>query len=199
MPLADEHVVRAALADYETLIYQAVNEAWGDWKALQLAGRLMFIGRSRACLVYDFIVQRISAAFDGNETVRIIRRDETAKFLFNDQVVIRFKKANENGLGSNIETQATMDFVDQQQELPGIPDVHKVEILYVLNRFQTHIDQVQVVARDGNTVLWNYVLAPAEGAGIVPLPLTPAAEPERGAKVKLRMAKDDQQKDAGEL
>jgi hypothetical protein len=197
--MADEDVVRVALANHETLIYQAVHEAWGDWKALQLAGRLMFMGRSRACLVYDFIVQRVRSAFDGNKNVRVITRDETAKFLFNDQVVVRFKKANENGLGSNIETQATMDFVDQQQELPGIPDVHKVEILYVLNRFQTHIDQVQVVARDGNTILWNYVLAPAESAGIVPLPLTPAAEPERRAKIKLRAAKGDQQKDAGEL
>ena len=119
MTLADELAVRAVLAKYETPLFHAVRMAWEDWKALPLGGRLWFAPRSRACLVYDFIVQRAATAFADDKTVRILRRNETVKFVFDDAVVLRFKKAADNGLGSNIHTQSTLDFVDQQQELPG--------------------------------------------------------------------------------
>lgn len=56
MTLADELAVRAVLAKYETPLFHAVRMAWEDWKALPLGGRLWFAPRSRACLVYDFIV-----------------------------------------------------------------------------------------------------------------------------------------------
>ena len=115
MTLANEQVVQAALAKYETRIFGAVHRGWEDWRALQLGGRLMFPARSRACLVYDFIVQRAEAAFADDSAIRTLRRDETIKFVFGDSVLLRFKKAMDNGLGSNIQTQATLGFVDQQQ------------------------------------------------------------------------------------
>ena len=162
-----------------------------------LAGRLLFLGRSRACLVHDFIVQRAIAAFTGDAAVRTIRRDETAKFVFAGQVALRFKKADDNGLGSNIKTEATLDFVEQQQELPGIPNVHKIEVVYILNRLQTQIERVVVVARDGDVRLWNYVIAPATTAEIVPLPVA-KPQPEPGARIRIRGGNKNQKKETGE-
>jgi len=196
MTMTDELVVRAALAKHETKLFHAIHHAWDEWRGLQLNGRLLFPGRSRACLVYDFIVQRAKAAFADEPSVRVIQRDETAKFVFDGQIALRFKKANENGLGSNIETQATMDFIDQQQELPGIPNAHKVEVVYILNHLQTQIDQVLVAARDGNACLWSYAIAPT-GTQVVPLPLAPSAEPERGARIKLRAVEYGQKEETG--
>lgn len=195
---ADENVVRGVLAPYETQLFQAMHGAWDDWKALALGGRLLFPGRTRACLVHDFIVQRAIAAFTGDPAVRLIQRDETAKFVIADQVLLRFKKADENGLGSNIETQATLDYIEQQLELPGVPDVHKIEVVYVLNKLRTQIDRIAVVARDGDVRLWDYVLAPVTTAEIVPLPLVASPEPERGPRIKVRAIKDDQKKETGE-
>jgi hypothetical protein len=195
---ADEEVVRSVLAPYETKLFRAVHDAWDEWKALELGGRLLFPARSRACLVHDFMVQRACAAFSGDSAVRVIRRDETAKFVFADQVLLRFKKADDTGLGSNIETQATLNFVEQQQELPGIPNVHKVEAVYILNKLSTQIERIVVVARDGDVRLWDYVIAPATTAEIVTLPLVGKSQPERGAKVKVRSADEGQKKDAGE-
>lgn len=197
MTEADEDIVRSVLAPYETKLFQAMHGAWEDWKALGLAGRLLFLGRSRACLVHDFIVQRAIAAFTGDAAVRTIRRDETAKFVFAGQVALRFKKADDNGLGSNIKTEATLDFVEQQQELPGIPNVHKIEVVYILNRLQTQIERVVVVARDGDVRLWNYVIAPATTAEIVPLPVA-KPEPERGARIRIRGGNKNQKKETGE-
>ena len=199
MTLADEQVVRAALAYYETTIFRAVHEGWEEWRALQLGGRLLFQARSRACLVYDFIVQRAMAALSDDPDVHVVRRDETAKFVFSAAVLLRFKKANDNGLGSNIQTQATLGFVDQQQELPGLPNVHKVEVVYVLNRLQTQIEQVLVVARDGDVCLWSYVLTPDTTSEIMPLPLAVPPEIDRVARVRLRGAGDEgQKKETGE-
>ena len=194
----DEDLVRAVLEPFEYGIYQAIYGAWKDYHELGLGGRLLFPSRSRACLVYDFMVNRFISTFADDAKVRVIRRDETVKFVIADQVVLRLKKADDRGLGSNIPTQASLDFVGQQYELPGIPDVHKVEVVYQLNFIQTQIDKVVVVARDGDERLWDYVIAPTTTADIIPLPLVATAEPERGARIKLRKIKDDKKKDTGE-
>ena len=173
---ADESVVRQVLRSYEDPIFNVVHGAWGDWRELPLGGRLLFPGRTRACLVHDFMVQRAIAAWAGDSAVSVIRRDETAKFVIADQVVLRFKKADDRGLGSNIPTQASLEFTEQQYELPGMPDVHKVEVVYALNRLQTQIDRVVVVARDGEVLLWEYGIAPETTAEIISLP-TPTSEP----------------------
>lgn len=190
MAFTDEQAVRAALSIYEPAIFKAVHDGWRDWQSLALNGRLLFAARSRACLVYDFIVQRAIAMLDGESGVRIFRRDETAKFIFADSVVMRFKKANGRGLGSNIETQATLGFVDQQQELPGLGNVHKVEVVYVLNALQTQISDVLVAARDGDIRLWTYPIAPETTAEVITLQTSATPIIERVARVKLRVATD---------
>jgi hypothetical protein len=198
MPTANEQAVRAALAKYEIVLSRAVHDGWGDWRALQLGGRLLFPARSRACVVYDFIVQRAMAMLGDDRAVRVIRRDETVKFIFGDTVALRFKKANDNGLGSNIQTQATLGFVEQQQQLPGVPNVHKVEVVYVLNRLQTRIEQVLVVARDGDVCLWNYDITPDSGTTIIQLPMPNLSDGGQGARIKLRTVDEGKKRDAGE-
>jgi|JI6StandDraft_1071083.scaffolds.fasta_scaffold292450_1 hypothetical protein len=198
MPLADEQTVRAALTPYQSLLFRAVHGGWEDWRALQLGGRLLFPARSRACVVYDFIAQRAMSALSDDQSVRTIRRDETVKFVFAETVVLRFKKANDNGLGSNIQTQATLGFVEQQQQIPGLPNLHKVEVVYVLNRLQTRIEQVLVAARDGDDCLWNYDIAPDSGAKVIPLPMPAPGDGGRGARVKLRSVDKGNMQETGE-
>jgi hypothetical protein len=198
MVLADEQAVRAVLGKYEGAIYEAVQAGWDEWRTLSLAGKLLFPARSRACLVYDFIVQRAIAAFAEDQKVRVLRGDETAKFLFADAVALRFKKANDNGLGSNIRTQATLGFVHQQQELPGLPNVHKVEVVYVLNSLQTQVDEVVVTARDGDVKIWNYSIAPDSTAAIIPMSPPVVPDSGHGARIKIRGSEDGEKTKANE-
>lgn len=197
MPIADERVVRAALAKYEGAFFDAFHGGWDDWHALQLGGRLLFPARSRACVVYDFIVQRAIAALADDKTVNVIRRDETVKFVFGGVVALRIKKANDKGLGSNIKTQATLGFVEQQQDLPGVPGVHKVEMVYMLNQFQTKIEQVLVAARDGDICLWNYGITPDRYAEVIPLPTHQPNDDNRGARIKLRVVDEGKNQELG--
>jgi len=196
--IADEEIVRTVLQPYETGIYQAIHGAWSDYQGLQLGGRLMFPSRSRACLVHDFMVKRAISTWSDDVGVRVIHHNETAKFVIADQVLLRLKKADDRGLGANIPTQASLDFIEQQFDLPGLPDVHKVEVVYQLNTLQTQIDQIVVVARDGHKRLWDYVIAPYTATGVIPLPVSAIPEKERGARVKVRNIKDDEKKQTSE-
>ena len=200
MPMADEQAVRAVLTKYEPVLFAATHGGWDDWRALGLGGRLLFQARSRACVVYDFIVQRAMAALAEDPAVRVLRRDETVKFVFHDTVALRFKKANEKGLGSNIRTQATLGFVEQQLELPDVPNVHKVEVVYVLNDLQTRVEQVLVAARDGDVCLWNYDVKVDVGAQVIPMPARLPDQPSggQGARTKLRAVDEGMKRDTRE-
>lgn len=194
----DEEIVREVLATRHDQLLQFADGAWDDWRALSLGGRLLFPGRSRACLVFDFMAQRAIAAWENDNTVRVIRQDETAKFVIDNKVMLRFKKADGRGLGSNIPTQATMNFECQQYEMPGIPNVHKVEVVYVLNPFQTQIDRLMIVARDGDERLWDYAVLPTRTAEIIPLPIAASADETRGARIRLRKVDEEKKKDGSE-
>ena len=117
--------------------------------------------------------------------LRAIIKDETAKFLFDDRLLVRFKKDDGSGLGSNIETQAVLTFTDPQLVIPGLPDVQKVDVVYRLNDLQTKIQSVAVSARDNAVRLWSYEIDDRRGAPVLPLPET-APLPKSGNVVRVR-------------
>lgn len=184
MSSIDQEAVQATLKAFEPAILAVVHGAWQEFKQLPLTAPLEF-ARTRACFVQDIMVRLAKEQFADEPRVRTVVRDETVKFVFDNKVLVRFKKADASGLGSNITTQAIMQFVDQQRELPGLPDVYKVEVLYHLNRLQTQIDHVMVVARDGDRQLWEYAITAEETAQAVMFPAV-QDDSQRGAKVKIR-------------
>ena len=60
--------------------------------------------RTRANIVFDLIAGEVAAEFDGEPRVRVLQKDETVKLLVDDSLLLRIKKANDDGLGSNIQT-----------------------------------------------------------------------------------------------
>ena len=184
MAVAIETDVREILGRYESTIIEVAHGAWSDWLGLPNRSRLRF-ARTRATVVHDFIVDRAITAFAGNADVRSIVKDETAKFLFDRRVLVRFKKGDGNGLGCNIETQAVLAFTDPQLLIPGLPDVQKVDVVYVLNDLQTMIERVAVSARDNDVRLWSYDIEDSRSAPVLPLPM-PSAPDEGGRVVRLR-------------
>lgn len=142
--------------------------AWDDWR--EMPNKALLSPRSRASIVFDYIKARALAEFDGNSNVRPIPKGQTVHFLFRDRVLVRFKKANAAGLGSNIETQAVIEFVDPQFPLFALPPIYHVEVCYHLDRLATHMAELSVTARQRNTKLWSYELERHGSAAVVPLP-----------------------------
>lgn len=193
MPIPSETTVRSVLDEVREQIVSAILGAWKDWLASDYNG-VWRCKRSRANFVWEQIIERASNALLGHDAVHVIHGHETMKFLVRDIVLFRFKKADETGRSSNIATQLALAFHDHEQDLFGLPDVQRVEVVYKLNRLETQIDDICVVARNGDQIAWEYSLLDA-GEAAVPLPL-PEPKPERPAAsiVKLKGAADDRKK-----
>lgn len=157
VPKQDE--VRAILAEFDARIRSVVDRAWREWQEFPLRGRFVFPRRARAVIVFDFIARLAVAEFDGDPNVHVMIKKQTVHFLFRDQVFLRFKKGNEKGVGSNIETQAVLNIIDPQGVIPGlIPEIMKVEIIYTPDNIGVTLQEVAVVARNIQARIWSYPL-----------------------------------------
>lgn len=176
MAIADEQAVRRILADFELRLCSILEQAWEAWLAVPNRG--IYSARSRASMVFDHVKQNALADFAGDPNIRAIPEGQTVKFLFRDTVLIRFKKAGPAGIGSNIETQAVLQFVVPQADIPGLlPDIYKVEICYHLNKLETGFEQIAVTARERRKKLWSYEIGRQEAADVP----APTFMPDGGA------------------
>jgi hypothetical protein len=160
----------------EAKIERALMRAWQDW--LDDPNRAMYSRwpRTRANMVFERIADHLQKELAGDPQVQFHFQDETIKVVFDDKVLARFKKADEDGFGINNPTQATIAFCEAQADLPGLPGLQKIEVLYHLDSLQTYIAGITVQARDGDMRLWSYSLDASSGAQ-APLPFPPPPPP----------------------
>jgi hypothetical protein len=186
MPRAPVDDVKKILEDFELRMREVLEGAWDEW--LEMPKRGVLSPRSRASVVFDFIKQRALAEFDGDPNILALPKGQTVKFLFKDRVLVRFKKANASGIGSNIETQAVIEFVDPQLVIPGLlPDIYRIEVCYHLDKFATRMDTLAVTARDRNRKDWSYELRrPVDaGTGVIAFP-APTGEGPTPPEVRIK-------------
>lgn len=183
MPIPNKEVVQPILDCIRAEIVEVILGGWSDW---QESGRngVWRCKRSRAGYVWEQIIERAHNLFDSESGIKILDGTETFKFLVNDVVLFRFKKANERGISSNIETQLAMAFHDHEQDLFGLPEVQRVEVVYKLNALETEIRDICVVARENDRVVWEYSLLDTEES-VVQLPIPEPEKPERKPIVRL--------------
>jgi hypothetical protein len=188
MPLPQMSDVKAILEDFELRMRSILEGAWEDW--LAVTNRSVFSARSRASMVFDFIKTRALAEFDGDPNIRAIPKGQTVHFLFRDRVLLRFKKANSSGLGSNIETQAVLEFIDPQIPLFDLPKIFRVEVCYQLDKLATRMAALAVTARQGKTKLWSYELARPSVGAVIPFPEPPSGNDTAPPEVRVRKPAD---------
>lgn len=193
MPIPSEANVRPVLDEIREHVVAAIREAWEDWLGSDRNGVWRY-KRSRANFVWEQIIERANNALLDHDAVHVIDGHETMKFLVRDTVLFRFKKADETGRSSNVATQLALAFHDHDEDLFGLPEVQRVEVVYKLNRLETQIDDICVVARNGDQIAWEYSLLDSDEV-TVSLPM-PEPKPERPAAsiVKLKGAADDRKK-----
>lgn len=194
-PVPPIDLVKNVLEDFELCMREILEGAWEDWQSMSHRG--LMSPRSRASVVFDFIKARALAAFDGDPNIRAIPKGQTVHFLFRDRVLVRFKKANWAGLGSNIETQAVIEFVDPQFPLFALPPIFNVEVCYHLDKLATRMATLAVTARQRNTKLWAYELDRAATAAVMPMPEPPTAD-STPPEVRPRKPLEKPSSDSGE-
>ncbi len=182
--MTEQDKVRSILSDFEFRLHSILQKAWAEWQEMPKKGVLS--ARSRASIIFDFIKRFAIEEFDGDEDIHALPKGQTVKFLFQDQVLIRFKKANAKGIGSNIETQAVLEFVDPQLKIPDmLPEIFRVEVCYTFDKLATKVETVAVTKRDRHQKLWSYPIFGGESGEVVPMP-TRAPDPEMPPTVRPR-------------
>jgi len=172
MPTPDENLVRSVLSknNRDKLIRSAVAGAWATFLE-DYPERAWWRRKStRAAVVWEHSVENAVQALDADSGAKAVPHDDTVSFVFDQLVLVRFKKADLELKSSNVPTLLASLFHAHDAEIPGLEDLQRVEAAYVLNQFQTQIDWIGIVARDRKRSLWHYEL---EGRGSVerlPLP-----------------------------
>ena len=169
MPVAVREEVEAVLDNFTIRLRGVLDRAMEDWSAYPNKAWLMF-ARDRSKIIFSYIIRHAVEEFDGDQDIHVLREPQTVKFLFRDSVLVRFKKGNAKGVGSNIETQAVLEFMDPQLSFSGLPSVNRVEVVYQLDVIGSRYAEVSVVARDRNSRIWAYPLTAKPSAEIIPLP-----------------------------
>ena len=174
MPAPQQETVQPTIEKYCQPILNTVRGAWEDWLNSPHRGLWPF-KRSRANFVWAQMIVRARQEFHQFRGIRIVQAHETFNFIADDKVLFRFKKGDESGRSANIPTPLSLAFYNHDQILPGLPDIHRVQIVYILNGLETKLHDVLVVARDGKAILWSYsLLSAAVPANILPLPPSPS-------------------------
>ena len=175
----NEHHVRQQLEPYHNRILQVIERGHGEWVAVKNFmihngyGSVLY-PRTIANFVFDAVVRHAITEFGNDDNIRTIAEAQTVKFCFGETVLMRFKKGDEDNLGQNLLTQAVIDFIFVQKNLPGFaPKAAKIEVLYSASDIDDRIERVVVAARDGDQLLWHYRLDKGSEADDT-IPLVPS-------------------------
>lgn len=167
MPVPRKSHVQSLLSHREPAINTVFLNAWGRW--WRNPERATLYRRVRAGLVHNYMMLEAPIVFASDRGIHLVPGQETTYFVIDQRLVFRMKMGDVNGLSSNIDTQASLAFVDPQGTLPGLPDVGRVDIVYVLNHLETLMSRIPVVARDGDLISWWYQIYPPATAASSPV------------------------------
>ena len=163
MGLPIESDVKRILSRIIPMLLTIGRGAWQDWLTSSEAGRTRF-SRTRAAVIWERMIDRAITAFDSIPGIRHIEKFQTVSFIIDNYVLFRFKKANSKYLSHNIQTKLALAFHDPNARLPYFEDMDfiRVEVVYVLNKLETELQGIYVVARQGRKTLWHYDVSAPE-------------------------------------
>ncbi len=196
MPIPDIDEVKSLLGSRERAISQIVLGSWDRW--WNNPDRIVLgFKRTRATVMHNFMMNLAPNLFSEDDGIRLIDGQETTYFVVQQRLVFRLKMGDGCGISRNIETQMSLAFIDPQQTLPGIPDLDRVDVVYILNPFETQIANISVVARDCERAAWQYPVYPFSDEGRSPifLPTTPVPSAPPDNVVRLPVVKQKEKDD----
>jgi hypothetical protein len=146
-----------------------MQEAWDDYQRLPDEAKVRISPRSRASVVYDFIVEKAKKLFIGAEGVYLSERRGFLLINFYDRILLRFKKFNRKLMPHGIRTGQNSLFMNRQGVLLECPEATKLIAGYQLNDFQNGIELMAVVCPNGKSCELYFALEQPKTTEIVPL------------------------------
>lgn len=199
MPTPSEEIVRRVLSinGREAACRRAVDDAWATVQQKYPERAWWRRKSTRAHLIWEHSVNNAIDAFDVDSGVHVVQHHDTASFIMDDTVLLRFKKADIQLKTRNYPTLLAKLFHRHENDLFGHEGHHRVEVAHIFNRFETDLDWIGVVARDNKNVLWNFELG-AGSAIVERLPLPDTLAPAATRIVRQKSSDDNQNEQENE-
>lgn len=185
MPVPSVLEAQSALGPYHSMIRLIIEEAWAEWRDIQRFREKSGYGtilypRTLSNYMFDAIARRAIPRLGADAKIKIINNAQTFKAFVNG-LLVRIKKGGEDNLGCNWPTQTALAFEEADWQFPGLPpETGKVEIIWQPNDIWTQVEQILVVARDGDSLIWQYEVPPIDSAKIEVLAPKPTKSPDDG-------------------
>jgi hypothetical protein len=125
---------------------------------------------TRRALFWEFAVDKFIELTQGDPGLHVQEHYDTVSFIFDQEVLVRFKKADMGLHSSNYPTPTADLFHEHATDLFGFRGLQRVEAVYVPNQFDTGILWTGVVAREGNRELWHLELTAPISVPVATLP-----------------------------
>ncbi len=173
MPTPDLDVVRRVLAKNgrDMICRRAVEDAWEGVKA-GYPQRVWWRRKSTSAgVMWEHSVDNAAGALIDDKGVQVVPHHDTASIIFDDLVLLRFKKASIQLYTANFPTYLSTLFHRHQVDLFGYEGLQRVELAHVFNRFATALDWIGVVAREGRRILWYFELGSPGGSVVEDFPI----------------------------
>lgn len=150
---------------------------------------------TRRAVFWEFAVDKFIELTQDDPGLHVQEHHDTVSFIFDKEILVRFKKADIGLHSSNYPTPTAELFHEHQADLFGFTGLQRVEAVYVPNQFDTGIIWTGVVARDGDKELWHLELAAPVTAPTAALPPQTAASADDLATVKNQAKNADRKQD----
>jgi len=146
--------VKAILGKYLDILRECMEAAWKRYhETITEDGRVDLTPRSRASVVYDYIVAITIKRFLelDDSFVSLDRRRGFLLMNFGGKILLRFKKFNKRMRPEGIRTRQNVSFMTQGQGiLLECVTATKLVAGYKLDDFQSGIELMAIVCPDGN-------------------------------------------------
>jgi hypothetical protein len=188
--------VQQVLAEHDRgdKMRQAIEYADMTVRSLAISATWRRKGTRRA-LFWEFAVDKFIELTQGDPGLHVQEHHDTVSFVFDDEILVRFKKADMGLHSSNYPTPTAELFHEHHADLFGFTGLQRVEAVYVPNQFDTGIIWTGVVARDGHRELWHLELTAPVTVPIATLPTPAATSADDLATVKNQAKNADRKQD----
>lgn len=196
LPLYDFVMQTLLENDRAKKIHLAIQQAWASTiDKYPERGRWRRKATFRNIL-WEIAIRELQTLEDRDPDFKCVLHKDTASFILENEVLIRFKHADISLVTANYPTCEASAFDNHDVDLYGYSGLQRVELCYVLNEFETALIWVGVVARNKGSHLWKIELV---NEGILPQTVEPmfdeitdtaklarikTSQPEKNAKKK---------------
>lgn len=186
--LKTEAEAKKILKPYEELIQKIYYESLYSLNGMLEATTEHVNKRNRSGLLHNFAVNKTKEYLKDDKNVTIVEKYSSVQVIFNleSPLVARYKKVNKKLMSSNVSTKRSNRISNQLSLFPH--NITYIDFGYRLDETNTDFEELVVVCRMGNEIIWDYKLV-SEINAVKTVTTKSDAEPTLKDEIQIKIKK----------